>query len=95
MLTVGGASISGTFGIEQVTTTGGVKRTVLAVSGASVRLSATGPDLLQNVTGALGGAAHRHRGPGLRVDQPGRRAARLGDRAGQLLAERQPHRAQR
>ena len=53
VLTVGGASISGTFGIEQVTTTGGVKRTVLAVSGASVRLSATGPDLLQNVTGAL------------------------------------------
>ena len=53
VLTVGGASISGTFGIEQVTSTGGVKRTVLAVSGASVRLSATGPDLLQNVTGAL------------------------------------------
>ena len=52
-LTIGDAVLAGSFAFEQVTTGANQKRTVILVSGVSVKLNAADPALLQNVTGAL------------------------------------------
>ena len=95
-LTIGTiASLSGSFSVEQATSSTGAKRTVLAASGVIVTIN--GNELLSNVQGVL---VIVPAGPG-NPGRPGRQRLRdgqplqpaPGQRAGlrQLRARRQPH----